>query len=166
MLFRSRVDSSFACAMLIRLLQAGVGVEAAISVINTSLVCKSSDESFATLEICAVDLYSGKIDLYKAGSANTYIKCGNRFVTIGCKGLPIGVKDEPVYDRRTFTIGSRDMIVMTSDGAELNEKWLYREMDKQPDLKEFSKEVANTARFYAGDEKSDDISVIAMRLSR
>ena len=34
------------------------------------------------------------------------------------------------------------------------------------DLKEFSKEVANTARFYAGDEKSDDISVIAMRLSR
>ena len=163
---RARVDSSFACAMLIRLLQAGVGVEAAISVINTSLVCKSSDESFATLEICAVDLYSGKIDLYKAGSANTYIKCGNRFVTIGCKGLPIGVKDEPVYDRRTFTIGSRDMIVMTSDGAELNEKWLYREMDKQPDLKEFSKEVANTARFYAGDEKSDDISVIAMRLSR
>ena len=97
---------------------------------------------------------------------STYIKCGNRFVTIGCKGLPIGVKDEPVYDRRTFTIGSRDMIVMTSDGAELNEKWLYREMDKQPDLKEFSKEVANTARFYAGDEKSDDISVIAMRLSR
>ncbi len=163
---RARVDSSFACAMLIRLLQAGVGVDAAINVINTSLMCKSSDESFATLEICAIDLYSGKTDLYKAGSASTYIKCGNRFVTIGCKGLPIGVKDEPVYDRRTFTIGSRDMIVMTSDGAELNEKWLYREMDKQPDLKEFSKDVANTAKFYAGDEKSDDISVIAMRLSK
>lgn len=163
---RARVDSSFACAMLIRLLQAGVGVDAAINVINTSLMCKSSDESFATLEICAIDLYSGKTDLYKAGSASTYIKCGNRFVTIGCKGLPIGVKDEPVYDRRTFTIGSRDMIVMTSDGAELNEKWLYREMDKQTDLKEFSKDVANTAKFYAGDEKSDDISVIAMRLSK
>lgn len=163
---RARVDSTFACGMLIRLLQAGIGIEAAINVINTSLMCKSSDESFATLEICAVDLYSGKIDLYKAGSANTYIKCGNRFVTIGCKGLPIGVRNEPVYDKRSFTIGNHDMIVITSDGAELNEKWLYREMDKQPDLKEFSKEVANTARFYAGDEKSDDISVIAMRLSR
>lgn len=163
---RARVDSSFACAMLIRLLQAGVGVDAAINVINTSLMCKSSDESFATLEICAIDLYSGKTDLYKAGSASTYIKCGNRFVTIGCKGLPIGVREEPVYDRRTFTIGSSDMIVMTSDGAELNEKWLYREMDKQPDLKEFSKDVASTAKFYAGDEKSDDISVIAMRLSK
>ena len=55
---------------------------------------------------------------------------------------------------------------MTSDGAELNEKWLYREMDKEPDLKEFSKEVAATARFYAGEDKSDDISVIAMRLNK
>ena len=163
---RARVDSSFACGMLIRLLQAGVGIDAAINVINTSLMCKSSDESFATLEICAVDLYSGKTDLYKAGSANTYIKCGSRCMRLGCKGLPVGVKDEPSYDRRTFTIGSRDMIVMTSDGAELNEKWLYREMDKEPDLKEFSKEVAATARFYAGEEKSDDISVIAMRLSK
>lgn len=163
---RARVDSSFACGMLIRLLQAGVGIDAAINVINTSLMCKSSDESFATLEICAVDLYSGKTDLYKAGSANTYIKCGSRCMRLGCKGLPVGVKDEPVYDRRTFTIGSRDMIVMTSDGAELNEKWLYREMDKEPDLKEFSKEVAATARFYAGEDKSDDISVIAMRLNK
>ena len=58
------------------------------------------------------------------------------------------------------------MIVITSDGAELNEKWLYREMDKEPDLKEFSKEVAATARFYAGEDKSDDISVIAMRLNK
>ena len=163
---RARVDSSFACGMLIRLLQAGIGIEAAIKIINTSLLCKSSDESFATLEICAVDLYSGKTELYKAGSANTYIKCGERCVKLGCKGLPIGVKEEPVYERRAFTIGSRDMIVITSDGAELNDKWLYREMDKQTDLKEFSKEVANTAKFYAGDGKSDDISVIAMRLCK
>ena len=104
---RARVDSSFACAMLIRLLQAGVGVEAAISVINTSLVCKSSDESFATLEICAVDLYSGKIDLYKAGSANTYIKCGNRFVTSptlrnSLKKSPILPDSMPVTKRATI----------------------------------------------------------------
>ena len=164
---RARVDSSFACGMLIRLLQAGVGIEAALNIINTSLMVKSSDESFATLEICKIDLYSGFVELYKAGSANTYIKCGSKNSRLGCKGLPIGVRETPVYEKQTFTIGSRDMIVITSDGAELNEKWLFREMDK-PDLelKEFTRLVADTAKFYSGDGKSDDISVIAMRLYR
>ncbi len=164
---RARVDSSFACGMLIRLLKAGIGIEAALGIINTSVSLKSSDESFATLEICSIDLYSGETCIYKAGSANTYIKCGRKFAKLSCKGLPMGCRDYPVYDRRCFTVGNRDIIVMTSDGAELNEKWLYREMDKPvTDLKEFSKTVAQTAKFYAGDGKSDDISVIAMQLSR
>lgn len=162
---RARVDSSFACGMLIRLLQAGVGIEAGLGIINMSLMVKSSDESFATLELCKIDLYNGKVELYKAGSANTYIRCGSVNTRSGCKGLPMGVRDTPVYDKQTFTLGNRDMIVMTSDGAQLNEKWLYREMSKPDvDLKDFSKQVAETARFYSGEKKADDISVIAMRL--
>lgn len=162
---RARVDSSFACGMLIRLLQAGVGIEAGLGIINMSLMVKSSDESFATLELCKIDLYNGKVELYKAGSANTYIRCGSVNTRSGCKGLPMGVRDTPVYDKQTFTLGNRDMIVMTSDGAQLNEKWLYREMAKPDiDLKELSRQVAETARFYSGDKKADDISVIAMRL--
>ncbi len=162
---RARVDSSFACGMLIRLLQAGVGIEAGLGIINMSLMVKSSDESFATLELCKIDLYDGNVELYKAGSANTYIRCGSVNTKSGCKGLPMGVRDTPVYDKQTFKLGNRDMIVMTSDGAKLNEKWLYREMAKPDiDLKDFSKQVAQTARFYSGGSKADDISVIAMRL--
>ncbi len=161
---RARVDSSFACGMLIRLLQAGVGIEAGLGIINMSLMVKSSDESFATLELCKIDLYSGNVELYKAGSANTYIRCGNVNSRYGCKGLPMGVRDTPVYEKQTFTLSNRDMIVMTSDGARLNEKWLYREMSKSDiSLKDFSKQVAETAKFYSGDN-ADDISVIAMRL--
>lgn len=164
---RARVDSSFACGMLVRLLKAGIGIEASLDIINTSLLVKSSDESFATLDICTVDLYRGTVELYKAGSADTYIRCQGKNAVIGCKGLPVGIKEIPEYDRRSFTVGNRDMIVMTSDGAELNKKWLFREMEKKDiDIKEFVKIVADTAKFYSGDKTGDDISVIAMRLCR
>ena len=56
---------------------------------------------------------------------------------------------------------------MTSDGAELNDKWLFREMSKSDtDLKELVKNVAETAKFYSGNKMNDDISVIAMRLGK
>ena len=46
-------------------------------------------------------------------------------------------------------------------------KCVFREMDKpEMELKEFTRLVADTAKFYSGDGKSDDISVIAMRLYR
>lgn len=164
---RARIDSSFACGMLVRLLKAGLGIEASLDIINTSLMVKSADESFATLDICTVDLYSGKARLYKAGGSFTYVRSGGKNSVYGCKGLPVGVKEIPEYDVQSFEIGNKDMIVMTSDGAELNKKWLFREMEKpDPDLKEFAKIIADTAKFYAGDKSGDDISVVAMRLVR
>ena len=56
---------------------------------------------------------------------------------------------------------------MTSDGAELNREWLFREMSKaDTNLKELVKNVAQTAKFHSGNKSNDDISVIAMRLCR
>ena len=164
---RARIDSAFVCDMLIKLLSAGTGEESAIEIVNASVMLKSADESFATLELCKVDLYSGKVTIYKAGGASTYIKCGNVNSKLSCKGIPIGINDHPSYEKQCFTLSQKDMIIMTSDGAELNDKWLFREMAKSDaDLKEFVKNVAETAKFYSGNKMNDDISVIAMRLGK
>ncbi len=164
---RARIDSVFVCDMLIKLLSAGTGEESAIEIVNASVMLKSADESFATLELCKVDLYSGKVTIYKAGGASTYIKCGNVNSKLSCKGLPIGINDQPSYEKQSFTLSQKDMIIMTSDGAELNDKWLFREMSKSDtELKELVKNVAETAKFYSGNKMNDDISVIAMRLGK
>lgn len=164
---RARIDSAFVCDMLIKLLSAGTGEESAIEIVNASVMLKSSDESFATLELCKVDLYSGRVTVYKAGSADTYVKCGKEYSHLPSGGLPVGAEDVPSYKKYEFTLSSKDMIIMTSDGAELNREWLYREMAK-PDtvLKELAKNVAQTAKFHSGNKSNDDISVIAMRLCR
>lgn len=164
---RARIDSAFVCDMLIKLLSAGTGEESAIEIVNASVMLKSSDESFATLELCKVDLYSGSVTIYKAGSADTYIKSGKEYKHLSGSGLPVGVEDVPSYKKHSFTLSSRDMIIMTSDGAQLNEGWLFREMSKtDTDLKEFVKNVARTAKFHSGNKINDDISVIAMRLCK
>jgi stage II sporulation protein E len=164
---RARIDSAFVCDMLIKLLSAGTGEESAIEIVNASVMLKSSDESFATLELCKIDLYSGNVTIYKAGSADTYIKSGSGNKHLSSGGLPVGTEDVPSYKKYIFTLSSKDMIVMTSDGAELNEGWMFREMAKpDTDLKELAQNVAQTARFNSGNKKNDDISVIAMRLCR
>jgi stage II sporulation protein E len=165
---RARIDSAFACGMLIKLLRAGVDINAAIEIINNSLLVKSADESFATLDVCRIDLYSGNVELFKAGSAPTYISCNRRVVKANGKGLPVGINHRPVYERQTFTIGNSDLIIMASDGAELSERWLEHELCKnewgKEDMNSFAETIATAAKFSSDKEREDDISVIAVKL--
>jgi len=167
---RARIDSAFACGMLIKLLRAGVDINAAIEIINNSLLVKSADESFATLDVCRIDLYSGNVELFKAGSAPTYISCNRRVVKANGKGLPVGINHRPVYERQTFTIGNRDLIIMASDGAELSERWLEHELGKnewgKQDMNSFAETIATAAKYSSDKEREDDISVIAVKLVR
>ncbi|MCL2697630.1 MAG: SpoIIE family protein phosphatase [Oscillospiraceae bacterium] len=169
---RARIDSAFACGMLIKLLRAGVDINAAIEIINNSLLVKSADESFATLDVCRIDLYSGNVELFKAGSAPTYISCNRRVVKASGKGLPVGINHRPVYERQTFTIGNSDIIIMASDGAELSERWLEHELHKGAwgtggdDMNSFAETIATAAKYSSDKEREDDISVIAVKLVR
>jgi len=180
---RARIDSAFACGMLVKLLRAGIGLNSAIEVINNALLVKSSDESFATLDICKIDLYTGKTKLYKAGAAASYVRCNKRVVKSRGTGLPVGIGHKAVYETQSFTIGNADMVIMASDGVQLNEKWLEHKLDaamlnKVADLDETAKELATAARFTVdlsdmeSDEafarkasaREDDVSVIAVKL--
>ncbi|MCL1880983.1 MAG: SpoIIE family protein phosphatase [Oscillospiraceae bacterium] len=168
---RARVDSAFACGMLIKLLRAGIGLESALEIINNSLLVKSSDESFATLDICRIDLYTGKTELFKAGAAASYVHCNKKLIKAEGKGLPVGIGYKAVYESRSFTIGNCDMVIMASDGAELNEKWLEHELNRSSDiedLNETAKTLVDTAKFsserHDSRAREDDISVIAVKL--
>ena len=90
---RARIDSAFACGLLTKFLESGVGVEASMEMLNTALMVKSSDESFATLDVCQVDLYTGKTTLYKAGGADTFVRSGKKVTKIKGSGLPVGVSE-------------------------------------------------------------------------
>lgn len=165
---RAKIDSAFVCGLLTKLLECGIEAETAIELLNTSLLVKSSDESFATLDLCRVDLYTGNTTIYKAGGADSYIKSGNNVTKIKGKGLPIGVCESLSLSAHTFIAGENDVIIMTSDGAELSEQWLEQAFsrDSGKNMDELVKTVASAARFNAEKGREDDISVVAIQLKK
>lgn len=165
---RAKIDSAFACGLLTKLLESGVPVETAAEMLNSSLLVKSGDESFATLDVCRINLYSGKTQIYKAGGADTFIHSGRKITKIASMGLPIGVSYAVSMDSRAFTAGNGDVIIMTTDGADLSERWLEQVFDKDvsKDLDELVKSIAAAARFNCEKGREDDISIMAMEIKK
>lgn len=165
---RARVDSAFACGLLTKLLESGIDIETAAEMLNTSLMVKSSDESFATLDVCQVDLYTGRTVIYKAGGADTFVKSGRTVTKIKSAGLPIGIGENLVMSKCAFTAGDDDIILMTSDGADLSEQWLKQTFSKDSgvNLDELVKTVASAANFNSEKGREDDISIVALQLKK
>lgn len=165
---RARIDSAFACGLLTKFLESGVGVEASMEMLNTALMVKSSDESFATLDVCQVDLYTGKTTLYKAGGADTFVRSGKRVTKIKGSGLPVGVSDSLSLSAQSFTAEEDDVIIMTTDGADLSEQWLEQAFLKEScgNMEELVKTVAGAARFNCEKGREDDISIVALQLKK
>ncbi len=165
---RARIDSAFACGLLTKFLESGVGVEASIEMLNTALMVKSLDESFATLDVCQVDLYTGKTTLYKAGGADTFVRSGKKVTRIKGSGLPVGVSGTLSLSAQSFAAGEDDVIIMTTDGADLSEQWLEQAFlkDSCGNMEELVKTVAGAARFNCEKGREDDISIVALQLKK
>ena len=163
---RARIDSAFSCNMLSRMLKAGIDFDASIEMLNTSLLVKSADESFATLDVCRINLVTGEISLYKAGSASTFVRCGNEFAQLKGEGVPLGVELSAEYSEKQFTAAEGDVIIMTSDGCDIDKKWLCGLVmrDKHPDLDAIIDTVGEALRLDAEKGKEDDITVIGVKI--
>ena len=162
---RARVDSTMACSVLSKLLKSGIALSAALETVNTVLMVKSADESFATLDICKIDLNSGECAVYKAGAATTYIKSEDRLIRAALSSPPAGTGGKLNVPAQRFNVRNGDVIVMMTDGAAPDEQWLSRELSRPSDPGELSERIAKAAR---GSEngREDDISVVAVVVGR
>lgn len=162
---RARVDSAMACSVMSKLLKSGVTLPAALETVNTALMVKSADESFATLDICKLDLNSGECAVYKAGAAATYIKSDDRIVRAALSSPPAGTGGRLVVPAQKFSVRKGDVIVMMTDGVIPDEQWLSYELSKPADPGTLSERIAKAAR-NSSNGRDDDISVIAVLVGR
>ncbi len=113
----AKMESMATIELLEDFLQAGFSKDLAINMINSVLFLKSSKDTFATLDMCTIDLYTGFCEILKIGAVSTIILHNNKIDIIKSTSLPVGVLNNIEPDVRKKKLSNGDIIVMFTDGV-------------------------------------------------
>ncbi|HZK18797.1 MAG TPA: stage II sporulation protein E, partial [Clostridia bacterium] len=115
---RAALESSTTVSLLEHLLESGFGHALSIKTVNSILTLRSfDDESFSTIDLAIVNLYTGEVSFSKIGASPSYLIRGNRIKTVFAESLPAGVIDDIEVGYQVRVLKEGDMLVMVSDGA-------------------------------------------------
>lgn len=109
-------QSNSTIKLLEELMESGFDKDTAVKMINSILMIKSSEESFATIDLTAVDLLQGKVEFVKIGAPPTYIKRANGVETVKCASLPAGLLENIEVEPVSKNLTNGDFVIMMSDG--------------------------------------------------
>ena len=70
----AKKSSELAVSMLERLLSTGFDKDTSLELINSSMYINSKEDSYATLDVAILDLFSGNMEFMKNGACPTFIK--------------------------------------------------------------------------------------------
>lgn len=165
---RARLDSMLAVNLMSRLISSGVSVRCAGRMVNSALLVKSRDESFSTLDVLHLDLFSHMAHFYKSGAAASFVFREGSVIKIKSNSFPAGILTdcEPTISDIAVTAG--DVIILASDG--IDESALVGGSNDIPyDLfacpEKLSEYIGRTFAFSQSDMR-DDITVTAVKIGR
>jgi stage II sporulation protein E len=110
-------ESETVMSLLEQMIEAGFKAETAIKLINSSLVLKSDRQTFSTIDLSIINLFTGMCEFIKIGAAAAFIKRDNWVETISSTTLPIGMFGNVDYDTVTKKLYEGDIIIMVTDGV-------------------------------------------------
>ncbi len=159
------VDSHMVIGMFRRLVCGGMKPQSAVRVVNSVMVTKSREESFATLDALIVDSDNGKAVSVKSGAAPTIIRKGGDVIKLSSTVFPIGIVEEAELFETEHSISDGDMIIMFSDGITENAYLFIKELLLGGnDIKEIVREIAVKAEVFNPSVRSDDVTVIGVKV--
>lgn len=164
---RAAVDSSLAAGMMAKFLRSGFSNNSSLRLVNSALLLKSRDESLATLDILRINLYNGKTEFFKAGAAKSLIKRNAKLLEINLASMPVGILKDVEFASADGETKENDLIVLASDGAyeysgDAVRNALAVTLDE--DVRIISENIVRKAKTAKGINRSDDITVIALRV--
>lgn len=170
---RADSQSRAAISLLEQFMETGFDKDTAVKLINSILVLKSDDDSFATIDLSAIDLYDGRVEFVKIGAVSTYIKRPNRVETIKTVSLPAGILSDIETELICKTVDNGDFIIMVTDGIidafkanEEGEKSLIKYIEEIENLNPqgIADSILNKAYSNSGNKALDDMTVLVAKV--
>ncbi|MBQ7116133.1 MAG: SpoIIE family protein phosphatase [Clostridia bacterium] len=165
---RAALSSGLAVTLLEKLIKAGFGIKASINTVNTSLISKSGEECSVTLDLTAIDLFTGHVEFYKCGASNTVVRKNGKILDVGFSSLPLGILSNTEISCGSGNLGYGDVLVMSSDGVrEEDMPFLKKELKKfsEGNVRGFTTELCESIRRLQP-EKQDDLTVLTLAVTR
>ena len=168
---RARNESAAAVDLLENFLESGFDKKLAVNLINSVLALNNSYESFATLDICLIDLYTGDTEFIKLGAAAAYLMRDDKVFFIRSSSLPIGMLKDVEIEVSKKKLYPDDILVMVTDGlaeaASQNRKnWIAGALREchYDNPQEIADYLLLEAKRMSDGEVRDDMTVLAARV--
>ena len=161
------VDATLTTSLFERLLKAGADFPSSLRLVNAALLSGGGEERLCTVDAAILDLYSCRLDIYKAGAAPTFLYRRKRCCTVEAQSLPAGILSGAEAKRTSVTLSEGDIIVMLSDGViETGSEWIPSQISAFADqpLEDICKNLIATAHDRRLTDREDDMTVLAAKI--
>ena len=165
---RAALSSGLAVTLLEKLIKAGFGIKASINTVNTSLISKSGEECSVTLDLTAIDLFTGRVEFYKCGASNTVVRKNGKIFDVGFSSLPLGILSNTEISCGSGNLSYGDVLVMSSDGIREEDMPFLKNQLKSfsgGNVRSFTTELCESIRRLQP-EKQDDLTVLTLAVAK
>lgn len=114
---KAAAESLMVTKTIISLLKSGVTTDLALKMINTVMLMKDDEDSYATLDMVIVDRHSGNAKFYKIGAAPTLIRRKSNVEEVKLTAVPLGIVNGLKVSYVETDLKRGDWIIMMSDGV-------------------------------------------------
>lgn len=128
---KAAMESNTTITLLEKFLYAGFDKDVAVKTINSLLLMKSNEDTYATIDMTVINQYNGEAEFIKVGAVSAFIKYEDRVEIIRSGSLPVGILNDVELEFAKKKLKDGDFIIMVTDGIldsnkkEINkEKWL------------------------------------------
>lgn len=111
--FTSRLASIF----IEKLMHCATPKNVTLEMLNSFLMSKT-DETFTTVDLLEIDLYTAEANFIKAGAAPSYVLRNHLLHRIESRTPPAGILKRMVAEQTTFSLCEGDFVILLSDGVE------------------------------------------------
>lgn len=171
--YKAAIESGTTIRLLEKFLFAGFDKDLAVKSINSLLLMKSNEETYATIDLSVINQYNGEVEFVKVGAVSTFIKYEDHVDIIKVGSLPVGILKNVEMEFVRKKLQDGDFVIMVSDGildsnqSEINkEKWLadiIRNINTRNPQK-MADDILSTCIDANGGTACDDMTVMVAKI--